>query len=227
MTDRPADRPVGRRVSRWGWVALAAFAGLQFLITALAGAWTIGLAVRDGGRWEVLLALVPVAFGLLFWRWIALGAWLRANPPIDPDSGQPVHEPEEVGPWGVVGRVLLGLMVVGFVALAVLAATVDRQATDEAEQVRDRAERVARRKGLTVADVADAVDDRTIWAFRPQGSPDPFEELLAVPGALVVDASTSGDGAAILLEPEDSPPCVVVTIDRNELIRSRLTGDCR
>ena len=211
---------------RWGWMALAALSALFLVGTALVGAWTIGIAIRDGGRWGVLTALVPVALGLLFWRWIALGAWLRANPPIDPETGEPVREPEEVGPWGVVGRVLLGIMVLALVGIGVWAATAGRQATDRAETVRDQAERIARRRSLTVADVADAQDARIAWASSPDGEADPYQALLPGTEATVIRVSVSDEGAAILIEPDRAPPCVVVTVDRNDLIRSRLSDAC-
>lgn len=211
---------------RWGWLSLALVSGLFFLATAFGGAWAIGLAVGDGASTGTLLSIVSVAFGVLFWWWIAAGAWLRAYPPIDPDTGEPVRSHDEVGPWGVVGRVMLGTMVVAFVAFGQYAANESRIATGEAETVREQAERIARRQEITVADVEQSVEEGQRWRLGGSRGPDPYQSLIAVDDASVRDLSVTAEGAAILVEPDRGPPCVIVTVDRDDLVRSRLAGTC-
>jgi len=214
---------------RWGWLVLATVGALFFLASAIGGAWALGLALRDGDVARALLGAGPVVLTLVFWRWITLGAWLRANPPLDPDTGKPIARAEPAGPWGVVGRILLVLIVAGFTGALVWGPTVDRRTTNAAEGVRSQAERSVRADGTTVADV-DRIDTaRTIWANGAgtvAAGPDPFDELAQVPGAELVDLSVQDGQAALLFEPDDNPPCVVVTIDGDDLVRSRLTATC-
>jgi hypothetical protein len=106
-------------------------------------------------------------------------------------------------------------------------ATEAREATRAAEQVRDRAERQANERNLTVADVERARVDAVAWVATGEG-PDPYTDLLDVPGASVDDVSVDEDGdrAAILLRLPDSPPCVVVDIDADDLVSTRITSSC-
>lgn len=213
---------------RWGWYGLAAVGGVAFVGTAIGGAWGLGLALRDGELGGAVLGAGPVVLGLVFWRWISLGAWLRARPPLDPETGQPVHPAEPIGPWGIVGQILLVLIVGGFTVLAVYAATLDREATDAADGVRGRAERIVRSNGIGVAEVEQARIERTTWAGDDgTDRPDPFDRLAVVPGADLIDVSVRDGQAALLFSPDDAPPCVVVTVDADGLVRSRLTSDCR
>ena len=214
---------------RWGWLALATVGALFFLASAIGGAWALGLALRDGDVARALLGAGPVVLTLVFWRWITLGAWLRATPPLDPDTGKPIARAEPAGPWGVVGRILLVLLVAGFTGALVWGPTVDRRTTNAAEGVRSQAERSVRADGTTVADVDRIRTARSVWASGAgtvAAEPDPFDELAQVPGAELVDVSVQGRQAALLFEPDDSPPCVVVTIDGDDLVRSRLTATC-
>lgn len=210
---------------RWGWLALAGVAGLLFVTTAVGGAWIVGLALADGEVLNAVGGIVPIGFGLVFWRWIALGGWYRANPPVDPETGRPTGRPEAVGPWGVVGRVLMVLIVGTLVIGGIWFTTLDRRTTAAAEEVRDEAERTARRRGLTTEQAATAREDHQLWTSGSAGT-DPYDDLLSVPGAEVVDVSVRDGEAAILLRPDDSPPCVVVTVDGSDLVRSRLSSDC-
>lgn len=205
---------------------MALVSGLFFLASAFGGAWAIGLAIGDGPTTGTLLGIVSVAFGVLFWWWIAAGAWLRAYPPMDPETGEPVRSHDDVGPWGVVGRVMLGTMVVAFVGFGLYAANESRIATGTSEAVRDDAERTVRRQAVTVVDVEETQKEGRVWRLRGSQGPDPYQSLIAVDDASVRDVSVTVEGAAILLEPDRGPPCVVVTIDRDDLIRSRVAGAC-
>lgn len=213
---------------RWGWYALAGIGAAAFLAMALGGAWGLGLALRDGEAAGAVLGAGPVVLGLVFWRWITLGAWFRARPPLDHDTGQPVAPAEPIGPWGIVGQVLLVLIVGGFTILAAYAASLDRSSTDAAEEVREQAERTVRGNAVTVARVEQAQVAHGTWAWDGgAGRPDPYDELAVVPGAELVDVSVRQGQASLLFSPDDAPPCVVVTVDADDLVRSRLTTDCR
>lgn len=208
-------------MGRTGWWLLAAVSGLLLAGTALGGVVVGWAAVVDRDAFALLRIAVAAGFGVLFWRWILLGAWLRIRPPdgIDPAVADPV------GPWGVVGRVLLALLVVGFVGGGVWASLAGDRAIERAEEARDAAVRAAKDRGLTVDDVTAAQGAAAIWATDPSG-PDPLSTLLDVPGAEVVDVAANGDEASILLRTDDSPPCAVVDIVQGDLIRGRLTDRC-
>lgn len=210
---------------RFGWAVLAGLGAALFALTAIGVSWQVGASIGDGDLGAAASAVGVGALTLLFWWWITLGAWRRFRPPLDPATGLPVHEEQPVGPWGVVGRVLVVVLVAGFVAGGLWLAVEARQATRAAEAVRDRAEREANRRDLTVADVARARADGLVWAADGEG-PDPYQELLPVEGAVVADVSVDGDRAAVLLRLPDSPPCVVVDIDADDLISTRLTSSC-
>ena len=215
---------------RIGWIAFAVLALVAFVGSAIGGAFTIGVALADGSPFDVLKAAGPTVIWLIFWRWIGLGAWLRAHPPLGED-GLPVRTLEPMGPWGIVGQVLLSLMVVGFVTLTVWGTVVDQRDSERAEQVRSDAERIARNDELTVARVKAADLAYPNWAWTAADAadpgPSPYDDLLTVPDAHVVDAAVTDQGAAILIRPDGSGPrCVVVTIDNSDLIGSRLTDDC-
>lgn len=218
------------KTRRAGWTAFAVVALIAFVASAIGGAWTIGIALADGSVFSTLVAAGTTVLWLVFWRWIGLGAWLRAHPPLG-DDGLPVRTLEPIGPWGIVGRVLLSLMVIGFVALTVWSTVSEQRREDRAEQVRSDAERIARVDELTVADVeaAEAAYANWTWAVGEgvDAGPSPLDVLLTVPGAQVLDTSVTVEGAAVLLRPDDEgPPCVVVTVDNAGVIRSRLTDDC-
>ncbi|HEX2575664.1 MAG TPA: hypothetical protein VHK88_04895 [Aquihabitans sp.] len=205
---------------RIGWIALAGFAGISFVTTALGGAWSTGTALRDDRAFDALLAAGSTVAFLAFWRWIALGAWQRSRP-VDPAIGG--ARPERMGPWGVVGVILLLAIVVGFGGLSVWAGIEEGRDDAAAEEVRDRAERAVRRAGTTAEDVRRADAAAVAWAGSDGRGP--YDDLLSVPGAEVVDVSVFDGNAAILLRP-DRGPCVVVTIDADRLVRSRIYGDC-
>lgn len=215
---------------RFGWIAFAVVALVAFVTSAIGGAFTIGIQLVDGSPFSILMAAGTTILWLVFWRWIGLGAWLRAHPPLGED-GLPVRTLEPIGPWGIVGQVLLSLMVIGFTTLMVWGTVAEQRSNQRAERVRVDAERIARSADLTVADVNAASLAYSTWAWSAADAADPgaspFDELLTVPDAYVTDASVTDDGAAILIRPDgEGPPCVVVTIDNDELIRSRLTDDC-
>lgn len=217
------------KMRRFGWMAFATFALVAFVTSAVGGAWTVGIQLSDGSPFSTLMALGTTILWLVFWRWIGLGAWLRAHPPLG-DDGLPVRTMEPVGPWGIVGRVLLSLMVIAFVTVTVWGAVDDQRANERAERVRVDAERIARIDKLTVADVKAADVTYGIWSWSADSNdpgPSPLAELLTVPDAHVVDVSVTAEGAAVLIHPDGgTPPCVVVTVDESDLIRSRLTDDC-
>lgn len=204
---------------------LAGIGALLFVLTALGVSWQVGTSIGDGRLGAAAGAVGVGALTLLFWWWIALGAWSRFRPPTDPATGLPIRDEEPVGPWGVVGRVLVVLLVGTFVAGGLWLAVGARRATQAADRVRERAEREANRRELTVADVEQARADAAVWVASGEG-PDPYQELLSVPGASVADVSVDGDRAAILLRLPESPPCVVVDIDADDLIATRLTSSC-
>lgn len=208
-----------------GWAVLAGIGGLLFVLTALGVSWQVGTSIGDDRPGSAASAAGVGALTLLFWWWITLGSWNRFRPPTDPDTGLPLREEEPVGPWGVVGRVLVVVLVGTFVAGGLWLASEARDATRAAEAVRDRAEREANRRDLTVADVEQARADGLTWAADGEG-PDPYQELLSVPGASVADVSVDGARAAILLRLPESPPCVVVDIDADDLISTRITSSC-
>lgn len=214
---------------RIGWVAFAVLALVGFVASAIGGAFTIGIELANGSPFTTLTAAGTTLLWLVFWRWVGLGAWLRAHPPLG-DDGLPIRTLDPVGPWGVVGRVLLSLLVVGFVTVTVWGAVSNRRSNDRAERVRVAAERVARSDELTVAEVKAASTAQLTWAWDADQSDaglSPLDQLLTVPDARVIDASVTDEGAAVLLRPNgDGPPCVVVTVDNDDLIRSRLTNDC-
>lgn len=199
---------------RAGWLIFAGVAAICFAGTVIGGAWMLGIALSDGTPFAVLTVAIQTALMVVFWRWIGLGAWLRANPPLGED-GLPVRTLEPVGPWGVVGRLLLSLLAVGAIVVSVWGAVDDQNINERADRVRADAERAAKGAGLTVADVE-----------RASVAVPLYDDLLRVDDAVVTKVSVTKDGAAILLRLDESPPCVVVTIDRRELIRSRVTNDC-
>lgn len=212
-------------MQRIGWWVLAVVSAV-FLALTLAGAgFVIVRRLVDldvvGAGW----AAVSLGAGVLFWRWILLGAWLRLRPPegVDPSTVDPV------GPWGVVGRVMIAALVVGFLGVVVWIAVVGSAATDRAEEVRDTAVRIARDRGMTVADVAAAQNAYVLETSNGEGdveAGDAYADLFDIPGARVVAVAVNGDEASILLRTEKSPPCAVVDIVRNDLIRGRITDKC-
>ena len=211
---------------RLGWAILAGIGAFFLVVTAVGYTLQAALELADGRGGA---ALETVGLGVLvvvFWRWIMLGAWLRYRPPLDPETGQPVRVAEQIGPWGVVGRVLLMVIVVGFMAIGVAVALSSDRSTKEAEKVQDRAEFAARDLDLTVADLRAANVDHQAWAINADGQPDPYRALIHVKGATVIDVAVVDDHGSILLRLPNSPPCVVVDIDRHELISSRLINNC-
>lgn len=208
---------------------LAGIGATLFVLTALGVSWQVGTSIGDGRLGSAVSALGVGALTLVFWWWITLGSWNRFRPPTDPTTGLPIRDEatEPVGPWGVVGRVLVVVLVTTFVAGGLWLAFEAREATRAAEAVREDAERQANERNLTVADVERASTDALAWIASGEG-PDPYEGLLDVPGASVDDVSVDDDGrhAAILLRLPDSPPCVVVDIDADDLVSTRLTGSC-
>lgn len=205
---------------------LAVIGGVFFVLTAVGTAWQVGLAISAHEGAAAAESAVVGVLVLVFWRWITLGAWLRYRPPLDPETGLPLREEAPVGPWGIVGRILMALIVIVFVGGAVWASTRSLSATREARRVEDRAELAARAQHLTVADVQAAERELQTWLATGGSGPDPIDELLDVDGAVVRDVSVEHSDAAILLVTDESPPCVVVNVDRNDLISTHLTSDC-
>ncbi len=203
---------------------LAGVGALLFTLTALGVSWQVGTSIGDGKLGSAAGTLGVGALTLLFWWWITLGAWTRFRPPTDPATGLPIRDEEPVGPWGVVGRVLVVVLVGTFVAGGLWLAVGARRATQAAERVRERAEREANARNLTVADVEQAQRDRTVWSWGESGT-DPYDELLEVEGARVWEVAVE-DGEAQILLRLDHVPCVIVEIDRDDLIRTHTTMRC-
>jgi hypothetical protein len=210
---------------RTGWLALTGVGAAFFALTALGGTYAVGLALADGAWLDALGGGGFTVLTLVFWKWITLGAWIRANPP-DPEDPAAADRPapEPIGPWGIVGQVLMVLVVAGFVAVVVAATVSDRSATDAAEEVRDDALRAARRAQLSVEAVEQA---RSADASPPeQRAGAAVADLLDVPDARVVDSSVDDGRAALLIRPDAGAPCVVVSVDANGILSSALTDDC-
>lgn len=210
---------------------LAGASGLLLVTTVLVTTWQVGLAVADRDAGETITAIAFGGMQALFWKWIGLGAWERARPAIDPETGEPLPPSEPIGPWGWVGRGLLAVLVIGFVGIGAWA-TLDAREQDVAvDRVRDDADRAARRADLTVADVVAVVgpdvDSATgLDRLERLERLERLDQLLGVEGAAVIDASAGDGRAAVLLEPTRGAPCVVLEIDRNDLASTRLVSSC-
>lgn len=211
---------------RTGWLTLAAVGAVGFVLTALGGTYAVGLALSDGAPLDALGSGILTALTLVFWKWITLGAWVRAHPPDPTDPAAADRPaPEPIGPWGIVGQVLMVVVVAGFVAVVVVASVADRSATDAAEEVRQDALRAARRVALSVDQVEQArAADREVAAAVRAGPA--VADLLEVPEARVVDSSVDDGRAALLIRPDVGAPCVVVSVDANGIVSSALTNDC-
>lgn len=202
---------------RSGW---AAFSVLSWALAVLSAVGAVVGAIVAAGHRDVgaiLLTLVGGALVATFWRWMALGAWARADGRV---------ETTPVGPWGVVGRVLMLLIVVGLVGAVIWAEVSTRKDDDRANRTRDRSEQAAEDQHLTVADVQSALAARS---HAPVGGPESrsIERLLDISGARVVDASVEGDHASLLIWPDDRlTKCVVLTVDGAGVIDGRTTDRC-
>lgn len=220
---------IAKVARRTGWLALGAVAAGFVVLTSAAMAWQLWVAVRDGKPGDVILAAALGAATLLFWAWIALGSWHGAYPPVDPETGRAVV-PAPVGPWGWVGRFLVVAMVAGFAVVAVWADRAGRQRDASVERVRRAADRIARQRDLTVTQVSQARTAFDSWAVTTGASsdqrPNPLDQLLPVPGASVQDAVVEDGHAAVLVRPDEAPPCVVVDIDEANLVTTRISSRC-
>ena len=211
---------------RLGWAILAGIGATFLVLTAVGYTWQVADALADGRGGAALETAGLGVLVVVFWRWITLGAWLRYRPPLDPETGEPVRVAEEIGPWGIVGRVLLMVLVVGFMAVGLVLAFTSDGSVREARKVADRAEYAAREQELTVADLKAVDVDHQAWAIEADGQPDPYRKLLHVRGASVAAVSVTDDQGSVLLRLPGSPPCVVIDVDRHDIISSRLTSDC-
>lgn len=200
---------------RSGWWVLVAVAGTLAVSSALGGGYAViqALSHRDLGL--ALSTAGGAGLGVVFWRWIALGALLRVRPPegVDPAEADPV------GPWGVVGRVLLGLMVIGFVGTTVWIGLVSGPTKERAEKARDEAVRLAQDRGLTAADV-----ELALATIGIDGGAD--DRLLPLTEGTIASLAADGERASILIRVDGSPPCAVVDITHGDIIRGRLTDRC-
>ncbi|MCU1355435.1 MAG: hypothetical protein JWM89_853 [Acidimicrobiales bacterium] len=213
---------------RAGWAALAAVSALLFLVILLGA--TVGVldGFLDGAEtratWSLLRGLAELAF---CW-WIGMGSWRRAIAPTLPrEPGEAAYAKPEVGPWGWVGRILLGLMVVGFGVVLVIGNVSDRRAHDRAERVRDRALVVADVRHVTVAQVREA-RERWISMFGEAKGGSPLDQLLPIAGASVANAHIGDDGTAVVVvHPDGGSPCVEVTIADDAEATAELHDRCR
>ena len=202
---------------------MAAVSGLFIVAAIVGGVVAVVVSISRRDTWAVVSSVVTATFGVLFWRWILLGAWLRVWPPegVDPSEVDPV------GPWGIVGRVLLALMVVFGVGLALWAMVVNSNAQEDAEKARDAAVRMAKDRRLTVDEVGRARSDFLRWSWdEDPREPNPYEKLLPLTEGEVADVAVEGDRASILIRLHDSPPCAVVDITHGDIIRGRITDRC-
>lgn len=209
---------------RIGWLLLAGLGGLLFALTAVGTAWRVGTALSDSNVGGALSAGMFGGLTLVFWWWITLGSWARYRPPINPATGEP--EPlEPIGPWGVVGRILMVAVVLGVVVGGFVLYRMDRQATERADAVRSRAVAHARRTGITFDQVVEARDRGVLWATDGEG-PAPIDQLLGVDGATIATYRVDDDHATVWLRPDGGAPCAVVIIDDHDLITSAVSSRC-
>lgn len=213
---------------RTGWLALAALAALFFLATAAGVVWQLFDAVRGGKPVIVVVAAALGAAVLCFWAWIALGARARSRPRVDPETGEPLPV-QAIGAWGWVGRGLTFAVLGGFVTVGVWAGVAGRRDDTATERVRQRADRTANDAGLTVAKVRAARQSYDAWLLQEHGGnpgPSPLDRLLPVSGAEVVDAAVDPGHAAMLIRPDQGPPCVVVDVDATDQVTTRISRRC-
>ena len=216
---------------RSGWLLLAVVSAALALLTLVGGLWSAGAAIAYGSVIGAIGPLAGTAFSVLFWRWIGLGAWERAHPQVDPETGRPLPPGEEVGPWGWVGRAMLALILIAFIGGGTWATIAGRHDDQRRADLQDRVERTAKRSGLTIDRIDAAVLAHKSWLLTADDGatgvgPDPLDALLRVPGTTVEDASAEADRAAILVRPDEGPPCIVVDLDVNDLVSTRQTSRC-
>ena len=196
--------------ARTGWKVLGAVAAVLAGLALVAGIATAIVTAADRDLWATVRTLAYAAAGAQFWRWIHLGARDRCRAIDDPEI-----ETEPTGPWGVVGAVLMGVIVTALLGLTVWSGIAGRADRDRAEQARDEAVRAAKARSLTA-------DEVRVWIARDDGS-----DLLDLRHGSIAVASTDGDHASILVRPDGGgPPCAVVDIVHDDLVRGRLTTDC-
>ncbi len=201
---------------------LAGASGLLLVTTVLFTTWQVGLAVSDRSLGDGASALAFGGLQATLWKWIGLGAWERARPRVDPDTGEPLPPSEPIGPWGWVGRGLLALLAVVVLGFGAWITVEGRDEAAATERLRGDAERAARRADLTVGDVAASLAPGLDHLARLEE----LERRLDVDDATVVDASAADGRAAILLRPDGGGSCVALDLDRNDLASTRVVSSC-
>jgi len=196
-------------------------------LAAIGGGLAAGYLLVQREPWEAAKAAGGAAFAFVFWRWMHLGARARL---VERDAagghGPEGAEPTRIGPWGVVGGVLTALVVTALVGLGVWATIAGRADQRAAEEARDEAVRVARRRGLTVLDVRAALATESTAAWQGEVS-QVVAGLLPLEHGTVIAASDGGDHASLLIRPADGDTvCAVVDITHGDLVRGRLTDHC-
>lgn len=208
---------------RIGWWLLAALSALLLVASAAAGLVLAGRAILDRTSLRLVAALGIGGVAAAFWWWILTSVRHRLAPSAD----APPTTTDPIGPWGVVGRALLAVTLLGVLALWVWADLVGSEAVERAEAARDEAVRLAEDLDLTVDDVEAARIAALSWAWGDESAgPDPFQQLLPLEEGTVADVAVDGDRASILIRTDDSPPCAAVDITHGDIVRGRLTDRC-
>lgn len=96
--------------------------------------------------------------------------------------------------------------------------------------MRTRLEVAARRVDLGVAEIEKLEPEWQSWLVLAWDdnppSTDPVAELLGVSGVQTRDLVVGNGRAAVLFEPDEGPPCVVLDIDEHDIVSTRTTNRC-
>jgi hypothetical protein len=210
---------------RPGWVLLTGLGGAMGAIVAVTGLWALDLTVDLRGPGAGVRVLLGAVTGVVFWTWIAAGAWRRATEPDDPYEPAPV--PRSVA--FVAANVVLALVFTAIIGGGLWADVTMAREEDRTRVVEGRIERAARAARLTVDDVRALEREWQVYlatGVDGDAGTDPIEAVLAVEGASVVSVATTDTTGAVLFRPDEGPPCVVLDIDADDLISTRQTRRC-
>lgn len=208
---------------RGGWVALAGVGTVLAVVIAVTGLWALWQTSRFGGdNWRVITG---AGSGVLFWGWMASGAWQRAIEP-EADQYEPSPVPRRVA--FVVANLVLAVLFTVLVGFGLWESVDSARNSERLALVEHSVQLAAREARLTVDDVRRLEAEWSLWITSSvgAGTPDPVLEVLAVQGADVVAVDAGEKMASIMFRPADGPPCIVLDIDSDDLASTRQTRNC-